>query len=78
VAVGYFYLPLASVDRNDRSCRTLRACEWTHPRSDQYRAMLFVNGDAYWAPDGEFRSKLSLPENTDFARLFQAADANRR
>jgi hypothetical protein len=74
--VGYFYYPCPS--DNGKTSKVLRACEWTHPRSNQYRAMLFANGEAFWNSDQEFQSMLKLPENAEFTRQFRAADANRR
>jgi len=78
VPVGYFYYPSLSGDPNLRSSRAIRACEWTHPDSERYRAVLFANGNAMFNPDQDFQSILALPENARFAQLFRAADANRR
>ena len=77
VPVGYFYHPAPSVERTRRDCQELRACEWTHPQSAKYRAMLFANGDARFNPDEDFQGVLRLPVNAEFAREFRARDANR-
>jgi hypothetical protein len=76
--VGYFYYPVPSVDKGNRQSQKLRACEWTHPHSARYRAMLFANGDARFNPDEDFQRVLNHSDNADFARAFRAADANRR
>jgi hypothetical protein len=78
-AVGYFYCPPASTNLSpEKAAKTLLACEWTHSHSARYRAMLFANGDARANLDQEFQAMLNLPENAEFAKLFRAADANRR
>jgi hypothetical protein len=78
VAVGYFYYPGPSADPNDKRSRALRACEWPHPQIDRFHAMLFANGEVRSNPDQDFQATLKLPENADFARLYQAEEANRR
>jgi hypothetical protein len=79
VPMGYFYYPSPSQDsRKETNSRVLRACEWSHPHSDRYHAVLFANGEARPTPELDFQSLLGFPENAEFARQFRAADANRR
>ena len=72
--IGYFYYPAASIREKDKTDK-LRACELDHPESNDGRVVLFLNGNCGWISNDDFMHKLKLPENEEFSKQFQKAQA---